>query len=180
MQQIITAKLKLLTTAEQFQALRHTQLAYRNALNVTSQYAFAHGKTSSATALHRGMYAFAELHMLIAYKAALTGSIAASVDADYTSQACPCCGYTSEQDRPGKGLSFVCQQCGYSLHADLLGARNVTMRTLLLRQDWGKTGYLSITPDGSDKEAKAARLARYAELRWSSVPSLRLEPEVID
>jgi putative transposase len=119
-------------------------------------------------------WSFAQLHTLIVYKAALSGSIASSVDADYTSQACPCCGYTSEQNRPGKGLLFLCQQCGYTLHADLLGARNVTMRTLLLRQDWGKTGYLSITPDGSGKEAKAARLARYAELRWSSVPSLRL------
>ncbi|HEX4204748.1 MAG TPA: hypothetical protein VHZ51_11265 [Ktedonobacteraceae bacterium] len=32
MQQIITAKLKLITTTQQFQALRTTQLAYRDAL----------------------------------------------------------------------------------------------------------------------------------------------------
>jgi hypothetical protein len=53
------------------------------------------------------------------------------------------------------------------LHADLVGARNLTLRTLLLRQDWGKTGHLSVAPDASDREAKAARLSRYAELRWS-------------
>lgn len=120
-------------------------------------------------------WSFAELHTLISYKAALSGSVAASVDANYTSQACPCCGYTSEENRPGKGLLFVCQQCRYSLHADLLGARNVTLRTLLLQQDWGRTGRLSIAPDGSDKEAKAARLKRYAELRWSPDSSLRLK-----
>src|SRR5215471_1272309 len=57
MQQIITAKLKLLTTPEQFQALRQTQLAYRDALNAVSQYAFERGKTSSVTKLHKGMYA---------------------------------------------------------------------------------------------------------------------------
>lgn len=57
MQQIITAKLKLTTTPEQFQALRRMQLAYRDALNAVSQYAFAHGKTSSVTKLHKGMYA---------------------------------------------------------------------------------------------------------------------------
>src|SRR5947209_9068635 len=57
MKRIITAKLKLITTKEQGAALRQTQLAYRDALNAVSQYAFAHGKTSSAIALHRGMYA---------------------------------------------------------------------------------------------------------------------------
>ena len=57
MQQIITAKLKLITTADQFQALRTTQLAYRDALNAVSHYAFEHGKTSRNVALHRGMYA---------------------------------------------------------------------------------------------------------------------------
>ena len=119
-------------------------------------------------------WSFAELHTLISYKAALSGSIAARIDANYTSQACPSCGYTSEQNRPGKGLLFVCQHCHYMLHADLIGARNITLRTLLLRQDWSRTGYLSITPDGSGKEAKAERLKRFSELRWSSVPSLRL------
>jgi transposase len=46
-------------------------------------------------------------------------------------------------------------------------ARNLTTRTLLLRQDWSKTGTLEVGPDASDREAKAARLSRYAELRWS-------------
>jgi putative transposase len=57
MKQIIIAKLKLITTPDQFQALRQTQLAYRDALNAVSCYAFGHGKTSSVMALHRGMYA---------------------------------------------------------------------------------------------------------------------------
>ncbi len=57
MQQIITAKLKLLTTPEQLQALRETQLAYRDALNAVSSYAFEHGKTSRNLTLHKGMYA---------------------------------------------------------------------------------------------------------------------------
>src|SRR5579884_4085085 len=56
MQQIITAKLKLLTTPEQAQALRVTQLAYRDGLNAVSRYAFEHGKTTNAKRLHQGMY----------------------------------------------------------------------------------------------------------------------------
>ena len=47
MQQIITAKLKLETTTEQLVQLRQTQLAYRDALNFVSRYAFEHGKVSS-------------------------------------------------------------------------------------------------------------------------------------
>src|SRR5260370_3806860 len=62
MKQIITAKLKLLPTTEQFQALRQTQLAYRDALNAVSQYAFEHGKTSSNITLHRGRYAELRAH----------------------------------------------------------------------------------------------------------------------
>ncbi|MBV9021167.1 MAG: transposase [Ktedonobacteraceae bacterium] len=122
-------------------------------------------------------WSFAELQALISYKAALAGSLAVKVDADYTSKACPMCGHTADENRPRKGLLFVCQnpKCGYTLHADLIGARNVTLRTLLIRHDWIKTGCLSLIPDASDKEAKAARLLRYAELRWSPGvnPSLR-------
>jgi len=116
---------------------------------------------------HASHWAFAELHSYIAYKALLTGSMAVKVDAHYTSQACPRCGYTSAANRPNKGLLFVCQSCHSSLHADLVGARNIALRTLLVRQDWMSTGVLSVRPDVSSDEAKAARLQRYAELRWS-------------
>ena len=112
-------------------------------------------------------WAFAELQSMIAYKALLNHSMAVKVDAHYTSKACPRCGHTSDKNRPNKGLLFVCQNCHYILHADLVGSRNVTLRTLLIRQDWMSTGILSVCPHVSDNEAKAARLARYAELRWS-------------
>src|SRR5713101_6887603 len=56
MQQIITAKLKLVTTPEQHQLLRRTQLAYRDALNYVSRYAFEHGKLSNAERLQQGTY----------------------------------------------------------------------------------------------------------------------------
>jgi hypothetical protein len=53
------------------------------------------------------------------------------------------------------------------------------MRTLVVRQDWMTTGQLSVAPgslDGPDvsaSEAKAARLKRYAELRWMPEASPR-------
>src|SRR2546423_10821560 len=56
MKQIITAKLKLHPDSEQFLQLRQTQLAYRDALNAVSRYAFEHGKMSNSRALQRDCY----------------------------------------------------------------------------------------------------------------------------
>lgn len=120
-------------------------------------------------------WSFAELHSMIAYKAVRHQSMTVKVDAHFTSQACPRCGYTSKANRPEKGLLFVCQSCHLTLHADLIGARNIALRTMLIRQDWMSTGVLSVRPDGSDVEAKALRLQRYSELRWSPEPSPRLQ-----
>ena len=122
----------------------------------------------------RAQWAFAELGAFIAYKAQVAGGLAIRVDADYTSKGCPRCGHVDETNRPNKGLRFCCTACGFTLHADLVGARNVTLRTLLIRQDWMGTGLLSTAPDGSDDETKAKRLHRFLELRWNPDPSSAL------
>jgi IS605 OrfB family transposase len=123
---------------------------------------------------HTSRWSFAELQAMLAYKAVLTGSMATKVDAYKTSQACPRCGHTAAGNRPGKGVLFVCEACHVVLHADLVGARNLALRTLLARQDWARTGVLSARPDVSREEAKAAQRQRYAELRWSPDTSPRL------
>jgi IS605 OrfB family transposase len=103
-----------------------------------------HGKKASKRQRranrHASKWAFAELHGLLTYKAALAGSLCIKVDADYTSQTCPRCGWTCKENRPRQGLLFRCQQCGYTLHADLVGARNIAMRTLVIRHAWMATG----------------------------------------
>jgi hypothetical protein len=142
MRQILTAERTLYTTRDQFRAVRQTQVAYRAAQNALSRYAFA------------------DWHGYLAHNALLAGDMALKVDAYKTSQACPRYGYTSEDDRSGKGLLFVCQTCHFKLQADLVGARKVAPRTLLARQDWGSMGVLSERPDVSDDEAKAARRRR--------------------
>jgi transposase len=58
----------------------------------------------------RAQWSFAELHALIAYKAVLAGSLAIKVDANFTSKACPKCGFTSDENRPNKGLVCALQQ----------------------------------------------------------------------
>ncbi|MBW4577802.1 MAG: transposase [Aphanothece sp. CMT-3BRIN-NPC111] len=115
----------------------------------------------------KAKWSFAELHSYIDYKANLVGSVATKVPAHYTSQSCPKCGHTSKANRPNKGLLFRCECCGFELHADLVGSRNIALRTLLVRQDWMSTGILSASPDVSSNEAKAEVLQRFSELRWS-------------
>ena len=149
----------------------HSIIGLEELTHIRERVRRMHGKKASKKQrqanLHASTWAFAELHGYIAYKARLSGSLAVKVDAHYSSKACPMCGYTSDANRPNKGLLFVCQRCHYTLHADLIGARNVALRALLVRQDWTSTGVLSVRPDVSCEKAKAARLKRYAELRWS-------------
>ncbi len=173
--QIITQHPHVVIGLEQLTDIRE-RTKRRKRKNKSKGYERVSPKARKANRVY-SQWSFAELHALLSYKAALAGSLAIKVDADHTSKRCPMCGHTADENRPQKGLLFVCQNpnCRYTLHADLIGARNLVMRTLVLRQDWSTTGHLSIAPDASDKEAKAARLSRYAELRWSPEASLRSE-----
>ncbi|GMA17154.1 transposase (plasmid) [Deinococcus metallilatus] len=123
---------------------------------------------------HRSQWSFAELQTMLAYKAPLHVALAVRVDANYTSQCCPRCGHCSKANRPNAGLEFVCEVCGDQGHADRVASVNIGLRTMLVRQDWMSTGALSMRPDVSDNEAKAARLSRYTELRWSPDANPRL------
>lgn len=117
---------------------------------------------------NKAKWSFAELHGYIDYKANLNGSLATKVPAHYTSKSCPKCRHTSDANRPNKGLLFRCECCAHELHADLIGSRNIALRTLLVRQDWTSTGSLSASPNVSSGETKAEILKRFSELRWSS------------
>jgi putative transposase len=158
-------------------AYPHSLIGLENLTHIRERRKRKHGKNATKKQRranrHASQWSFAELQGFVAYKALMHGSLAVKVDAYKTSQACPRCGYTAEDNRPEKGLLFVCQACHLVLHADLVGARNVALRTLLTRHDWVSTGVLSERPDVSDGEAKAVRRRRYAELRWSPDASPR-------
>jgi putative transposase len=157
-------------------------IGLENLTGIRDQTRFKSGKKASRKQRranrNKARWSFAELHSYIDYKSNLIGSLATKVEAHYTSQSCPKCGHTSKANRPNKGLMFRCECCGNELHADLVGARNIAMRTLLVRQDWTSTGILSVSPDVSRDETKAEILQRFSELRWSvdtSQASLRGE-----
>ena len=112
-------------------------------------------------------WAFAELQGSIADKALLAGSLAVQVEADQTSQCCLRCGQTAEDNRPQQGLLSVCQVGQLVLDADLVGTRNMALRTLLARQDWVRAGVVSARPEVASEETKAVRRRCAAEVRWS-------------
>jgi putative transposase len=68
-------------TPEQFRALRQTQLAYRNALNHVSLYAFAHGKMSNQIALRERTYL--DVHARFGPPAQMATNVPRQVSATY-------------------------------------------------------------------------------------------------
>ena len=50
-----------------------------------------------------------------------------AVPPHHTSQTCPCCGHVSKDNRQTQA-KFVCVECGYANHADVVGAINVLER----------------------------------------------------
>jgi len=82
-------------------------------------------KTKTQRRIHS--WSFAQLKRFIEYKAEERGCTVVAVDPRHTSQACSRCGYTARNNRRSRDL-FVCRVCGYTLHADLNGARNIAAK----------------------------------------------------
>ncbi|RJG14907.1 RNA-guided endonuclease InsQ/TnpB family protein [Massilia cavernae] len=61
------------------------------------------------------------------YKLAWNGGILLAVPPHHTSRTCPCCGHASNDNRQTQA-KFLCVDCGYENHADVVGAINVLAR----------------------------------------------------
>ena len=61
------------------------------------------------------------------YKLAWNGGMLIAVPPRNTSRTCPCCDYVSKDNRQTQA-KFVCVECGYENHADVVGAINVLER----------------------------------------------------
>lgn len=70
-------------------------------------------------------WAFQELIRMLTYKGLAKGIIVKLVPAFHTSQNCSQCGFCSSSNRVTRDL-HQCQECGYTLNADLNGARNIS------------------------------------------------------
>lgn len=68
-----------------------------------------------------------EFRRQLAYKVEWHGGILVAVPPHNTSRTCPCCGHVSKDNRQTQA-QFVCVDCGYENHADVVGAINVLER----------------------------------------------------
>ncbi|KXA97242.1 hypothetical protein AKJ39_03520, partial [candidate division MSBL1 archaeon SCGC-AAA259J03] len=66
-----------------------------------------------------------------------------------------------------EGLDFVCEECGYELHADLNGARNIEHKIRDFRHDLESQGSCQ-PPDVDGVKATSATASRGAEPQASS------------
>ena len=63
----------------------------------------------------------------LAYKVAWNGGMLLAVAPHHTSQTCPACAHVSKDNRQTQA-KFLCVDCGYENHADVVGAINVLAR----------------------------------------------------
>ncbi len=73
----------------------------------------------------RHCWAFFQLRMYIAYKAAWTGIEVKFVDPGNTSRTCSVCGHCAKANRQSQA-SFLCKQCGFCCNADINAAINIS------------------------------------------------------
>ena len=74
---------------------------------------------------------WAEFRRQLEYKLQWTGGMLVAVPPHNTSRTCPCCGHVAPENRRTQA-EFVCVQCGYQNHADVVGAINILERGLRL------------------------------------------------
>ncbi len=79
-------------------------------------------------------WAFAELRDYIEYKAALLGVEVIAVDPRNTSKTCPACNHVSGKNRIKRDV-FLCDECGYFDHADIVGAKNIRSGALVIARE---------------------------------------------
>ena len=81
---------------------------------------------------HLHGWSFFQLRAFLEYKSRLSGVTLVLVDPRNTSRTCPECKCIDRANRKTQA-EFVCTRCGYSEHADIVGARNIATRAAVKR-----------------------------------------------
>ena len=89
-----------------------------------------HGKrVKQKSGLNRSIFdqGWGEFRRQLDYKVQWNGGILLAVPPQHTSQTCPACGHISKENRQTQA-KFLCVECGYENHADVVGAINILER----------------------------------------------------
>jgi putative transposase len=89
-----------------------------------------HGKkVAQKSGLNRSILdqGWGEFRRQLDYKVQWHGGLLLAVPPQHTSQTCPACGHVSKENRQTQA-KFLCIDCGYENHADVVGAINVLER----------------------------------------------------
>ena len=95
-------------------------------LQVKSMSRSATKKVAQKSGLNRAILDASpfELRRQLQYKTRWQGGLLVPVAPQNTSRKCPECGYISAENRKSQA-KFVCGRCGFSAHADFVGAVNI-------------------------------------------------------
>ncbi len=122
---------KTTTTISQNHALVCIEdLQVRNMSKSSKGNSEKHGKmVKQKSGLNRSILdqGWGEFRRQLAYKVVWHGGILLAVPPHHTSQTCPACGHVSKDNRQTQA-KFLCVDCGYENHADVVGAINVLER----------------------------------------------------
>lgn len=122
---------KTTTTISQNHALVCIEdLQVRNMSRSSKGNSEQHGKmVRQKSGLNRAILdqGWGEFRRQLGYKVAWNGGMLLAVPPHHTSQTCPACGHVSKDNRQTQA-KFLCVDCGYENHADVVGAINVLER----------------------------------------------------
>lgn len=122
---------KTTTTISQNHALVCIEdLQVRNMSRSSKGTSEQHGKkVAQKSGLNRSILdqGWGEFRRQLAYKVQWHGGMLLAVPPHHTSQTCPACGHVSKDNRQTQA-KFLCVDCGYENHADVVGAINILER----------------------------------------------------
>jgi putative transposase len=122
---------KTTTTISQNHALVCIEdLQVRNMSKSSKGNSEQHGKkVAQKSGLNRSILdqGWGEFRRQLDYKVLWSGGMLLAVPPHNTSRTCPCCGHVSKDNRRTQA-KFLCVDCGYENHADVVGAINVLER----------------------------------------------------
>ncbi len=122
---------KTTTTISQNHALVCIEdLQVRNMSKSSKGNSEQHGKrVKQKSGLNRSILdqGWGEFRRQLEYKVSWNGGMLLAVPPHNTSRICPCCGHIAKENRITQA-EFLCVDCGYENHADVVGAINVLAR----------------------------------------------------